>query len=204
MKKLKVLFLVLVFPLFGQVLVSCCECMDSSFLSYTNCSISTLNLDNSGISPQIASSNSIPKDAFGLRLVLLRSEDVCEHKHSNSIFIQSAYALSCDCPPKFEYQPLNIIKSLKINTQNDFDSIHPSGSDITELFFEFKENRFTSLDDFVENLDTVIPNFLDPIFEFDLLLMSSPTIGQDHEFQVSIELSDGRTLNAKTGILKLL
>jgi len=190
-------------PLMVELVISCCDCIETTFLDYTNCSLTINNLDNSGVSPVIIQSNSISKNSYGIRLSIKRSENVCELKRTNSIFIQSANATSCDCPPEFLYMPLDSIISVKISTCNDFDSNHLGCSDITELFYVFQGNEFTVISDYIQDLETELYDIINPTFEFDILLMSPPTVGIEHEFEVSIELSDGRTLNATTGIVKL-
>lgn len=203
MKRVNKIILLLMLPLMVELVISCCDCIETTFLDYTNCSLTINNLDNSGVSPVIAESNSISKDSYGIRLSIKRSENVCEVKRTNSFFIQSAYATSCDCPPEFQYMPLDSIISLKISTINDFSTNHPCCSDITELFYVFQGKEFTAISDYVQNIETNLYDIINPSFEFDILLMTPPTIGIEHEFEVSIELSDGRILNATTGIIKL-
>lgn len=199
MKRINKIILILTIPLMVEFAISCCDCKETTFLNYTNCSLTINNLDNSGVSPVITQSTSISKNAYGIRISINRSESICEVKRNNSLLIQSAYATSCDCPPEVQYMPLDSIVSVIIITSNDFDSEHLRGSDVSKLFYVFKGNEFTKLSEYIENLETELYDYVTPTFEFDILLMSPPTIGIEHQFEVSIKLSDGRILNAQTG-----
>ena len=118
-------------------------------------------------------------------------------------FVQGTYATSRGCPPEFQYMPLDSIISLKIAINNDFDQDHLESSDITDLFYAFQDNEFIEISEYIKNIETELYDFTNPTFEFDILLISPPTIGVDYEFEVSFELSDGRILKAQTGIIKL-
>src|SRR5690554_3468743 len=112
MKINKVLFL-LMLPLLLEVLVACCTCETPVYFNYTNCNMVIKNLDNSEIEPVVTESNSIAKQAFGLRIEISRNEDICKLTPSRSVFFQSAYATSCECPPEFEYHALDSITDIK-------------------------------------------------------------------------------------------
>ena len=203
MKRINKIILVLMVPLMVELVVSCCNCIETTYLNYTHCGLTIKNLDNSGASPVVAQSNSISKNAYGIRLSIKRSENYCELKRSNSFFIQSVYATSCDCPPEFQYMPLDSIVSVKLTTYSDFDSEHLAGSDITDLFYVYSGNEFTEISEYLKHVETELYHFINPTFQFDILLMSPPTIGMAHEFEVLIELSDGRVFKSQTGIINL-
>ena len=190
-------------PLMVELVVSCCNCIETTYLNYTHCGLTIKNLDNSGASPVVAQSNSISKNAYGIRLSIKRSENYCELKRNNSFFIQSVYATSCDCPPEFQYMPLDSIVSVKLSTYSDFDSEHLAGSDITGLFYVYSGNEFIEISKYLKHVETELYNLMNPTFQFDILLMSPPIIGMAHEFEVLIELSDGRVFKSQTGIINL-
>ena len=203
MKRINKIILVLMLPLILELVVSCCNCIETTYLNYTHCGLMIKNLDNSGASPVVAQSNSISKNAYGIRLSIKRSENYCELKRSNSFFIQSVYATSCDCPPEFQYMPLDSIVSVKLSTYSDFDSEHLAGSDITGLFYVYSGNEFIEISKYLKHVETELYNLMNPTFQFDILLMSPPIIGMAHEFEVLIELSDGRVFKSQTGIINL-
>lgn len=197
------IILIFTIPLIIQLIVSCCECIDTTFMNYTNCSLEIRNLDNSGELPLITHSTSISKYAYGIRVSITRSEGVCE-VINKPLFIQSAYATSCDCPPEYLYRPLDSIVLVVITTGNDFDSGHLKNSEVSDLFYVFRGNEFTGIPAYVKNLETELYDVVEPAFEFDIVLMSPPTIGVEHAFEVSVVLSDGRIHKAQTGKIQLI
>lgn len=57
MKVKKVIFL-MIFPIIAQVVVSCCNCMETETKHYSNKSMTLQNLDNSGNQPVVISGSS--------------------------------------------------------------------------------------------------------------------------------------------------
>jgi hypothetical protein len=198
MKRINKILIILILPLMVEIVISCCDCPETTILNYTNCSLFVTNLDNSGESPIISQSDSISKNAYGIKLSIIRNENTCELKKRNSIFIQSAYAYDCFCPPEIEYMPLDSIVSISITTTHDFDSEHLEYSDVSEYFYVFEYNEFTSIADYISSIETSIPDYFESTYEFDLLLMTPPTLGTEHQFEVNVELSDGRILSTQT------
>lgn len=190
-------------PLLIELLVACCDCYEPVYFNYTNCSMTISNLDNSGVKPVVTESNTIAKDAFGIRVEIYRNEDICKVKPNHSLIFQSAYAMSCDCPPEFQYLPLDSITDVKITSLNDFDSEHLANADVSEYFYVKSGNGFTEISKFVENMHSTLYGLSDSGFEFDLLLMFPPTLGPEHQFAVEVELSDGRIFNVQTDVLEL-
>jgi hypothetical protein len=183
-----------------ELMVACCDCLEPIYINYTNCSLTINNLDNSGAEPIVTLSNTFSKDAFGIKVVINNNENICKVKTNKSFFFQSAYATSCHCPPELQYLPIDSISSVKVTTNKDFDSQHSENSDVSEYFFVFSGNEFYKIE---ENIVKTFYDFNNSKLEFDLLLMTPPTIGKEHQFKVTIELSDGRTLNAQTDLLEL-
>lgn len=198
MKRINKIILILILPLMVEIIVSCCNCPETTFLNYTNCNLNVCNLNNSGASPIISQSDTIPKKAYGIKVSIMRSENTCKLKRNNSFLIQSAYAYACSCPSEFEYIPLDSIVSISITTIHDFDSEHLRSSDISEYFHVFEYQNFISIDDYINIIETKIPDYMESTFEFDLFLMTPPMLGTEHQFEVKIKLSDGRILNAQT------
>jgi len=92
------------------------------------------------------------KNAYGIRLYLEREKVVvaCTKKQINSIFIQSAYATICDCPPEFLYFANDSIVSIKIFTVNNFDNQHLENSDVTDYFKV--AGSFSTIESYVANM----------------------------------------------------
>lgn len=201
---MKKIMLIAMLPLIVEIIVACCDCLEPAIYDYTNCSLTISNLDNSGAEPIVTNLNTILKNAYGIRVSIVREENTCEASRLNSIFIQSSYAFDCLCPPELEYLALDSITSLKIFTLNEFDESHTTDSEISDYFRVFSRDNFSLIDHYINNIGTTLYDFDNPTLEFDLLLMTPPTHGPEHKFQVTILLSDGRELSAQTEILELV
>ena len=210
-KRLIVLFFLLV-PIASALFYSCIcpPCPRQQFRVFTHKSLSLINLDNSGARPVESESLQLNKNAFGIRLYL-EGEVISAATHrarGGSLLIQSAYAISCGCPPAFTYTANENILSIRIFTMNDFDSQHPANSDITDLFRVGRS--FSTVESFVANRRDSFEG--DVEFEFwqeheltiDLLLMFPPTANNKHQFEVQVALSDGRVLKQQTIEIELI
>ena len=204
MSKIIKILLIMVLPMILESVLSCCDCLEPSYLNYTNCSLTAQNFDNRGDTPEIIQSGAISKKAYGIRLTITRSENTCSTERQNSPFIQSAFATSCGCPPEYIYMPLDSIVNISVTSYNDFDASHAAGADVSEYFYVFRWNEFYTINEFTENLRGEEDYYLDPLKEIDLLMMSPPLYGTEHQFGISIELSDGRMLPAQTGKVQLI
>lgn len=195
--------MVMMFPIAANLIFGCCDCLETIFFDYTNCMISLENLDNSGQVPVVSSSNSILKNAFGLRVEVERKEELCDN-YSKPLFFSSAYATSCDCPPETIYKPLDSIVSVNIITLMDFDSTHFSNDNITGYFSVLRSTEFMSIDEFFSNEHNEIYDLDDSNLTFDLMLMIPPAENAEYQFEVLIELSDGRVLSKISNLVELL
>jgi hypothetical protein len=164
------------------------------------------NLDYSEIhTPRQSDSVQFDENAYGIRLHLTREKIVIAYrKQINSILIQSAYALSTNCPPEYILSAKDSIVSIKILTLNDFDDQHSKNSDITAYFKVF---AFSDVKDYVAGMSHTFEgeryNFEDGL-RLDLKLMVAPTTTHNQQFKVIVELSDGRILEQQTTEIQLL
>ena len=209
-KKLIIILLVPVVELF----YSCISCEDpcrdivTKYGKFSHKELFLKNLDNSGEQIIETDALQINKNAYGIRLNLIieKINGTVRLKAANSIFFQSAYALSYDCPPEYIYSAVDCIKSIKIFTLQDFDSQHSENSDITDYFK--LSGLYEDVQDFSQTigytLEFDIIEYLDTPFHIDILLMTAPTIENQHQFKVQIELSDGRILEQETTKIELL
>ena len=188
--KRKILFLLL-FPIMVQLVVSCCSCVEPLIQHYSNKSISLQNLDNSGSEPVPSTSGSIAKTAYGIRLQVIREKTACIQKQT-SLFITSAYAMSCDCPPLNQYIPKDSITSIKIYTLNDFDSSHLSNADISDYFKVYNLFSFSTINNYLKKSSSILYDESELETKADLLLMTPPIVNTQHKFNIQITLSDGR------------
>lgn len=198
----KILF-VLLFPLIAEVVISCCDCIDPLIGHYTNKTIVVKNIDNSGSEPMTTTANSVPKEAFGIRTQLNREKTACLSP-SKSLFVQTAYATSCDCPPPNQLLARDSVTTIQIFTLNDFDTNHPANSDVSDYFKVFKGSSFSTIADFIKKYNTILYSDSELELTFDVLLMTPPSLNKSHYFKIKITLSDGRTLEGITTSIDLI
>lgn len=198
----KVIFLLL-FPLVAEVVVSCCNCVEPVIQRYTNKTISTSNLNNSGAAPEPTNADTVAKRAFGIRVLLEREKLACLQKKP-SLFIQSAYAFKCACEPALQYLPKDSIESIHIYTVNGFDNSHAAGADVSDYFKVYSDFHFRSIDNYVKNTSPTLFNDQELKPRIDFLLMTPPAITGEHRFRIQIRLSDGRILQSESSTIKLV
>ncbi len=202
MKAKKVLFFLLL-PLLCDLLISCCKCDDSVTKHYSNDSISLINLDNTGSELIESGAEAIDKDAYGIR-INLKLREIASSRLSPGMFITSAYATSCECPPPLEYLPKDSIVSFQVFTINDFDSGHMAGADISAYLKIYFNYNFLPIEESLSRFNS--PRYYEEDFNsrIDLLLMTAPTLNVLHQFKVQITLSDGRVLEQLTPETELI
>jgi hypothetical protein len=191
MKMRKVLILLLL-PFIAQVIFVSCNCPEPLIEYYSNKNFILSNLDNSGKRAVIATRDSVPRAAFGLRLQLNR-EKTAFYKPVQSAFFQSAYAFSRGCPPP-QIIPRDSITSLKVLTLNDFNASHLSGSEVSVYFKVFERNSFTPIEEYIKQYKTILYSDEQLEEKLDLLLMTPPVLNKHHQFKVVISMSDGRLI----------
>jgi hypothetical protein len=197
--KLNKIFIIILFPLIAEVAVSCCDCLTTTSGRYTHKNILVHNIDNSGSEIKATTANSVYKEAFGIRIKLNREKTACFIPR-HSIFIQTAYATSCDCPPEIEFLAKDSVTTIKIFTLNDFDAKHSANSDISDYFKVFDQQHFSfsTISGFLKKDNTTLFNERELEATLNLLLMTPPSLNKNHSFKIVINLSDGRILQGIT------
>ncbi len=201
MKKLALIFLL---PLMAELVVACCNCMDSVMKLYTHQEMTIEHLDNSGAEPVLTLGSSIVKEAYGLRLSIRRTEYIACAPQYRGLFIQSAYAFSCSCPPPLQYDPLETITAISIISLNDFNDEHSAGTEVTGYFKVYNRYTFTPISDFLANHSWEIFDEDALIDHIDLLLMTAPSVTGQHQFKLVVTLSDNRTLEYTSTPVQLI
>ena len=201
--KINKILIILLFPFIAEVIISCCDCIEPLIEHYTNKTLLIKNIDNSGSEPVVTTANSVPKEAFGIR-TKLRREKVAFLKPTKSLFIPTAFATSCDCPPEKQLYARDSIISIQLYTLNDFDTNHPSNSEVSDYFKIFQGASFSTIKDYLTKYNTVLYNDNELDFEFDLLLMIPPSLNKSHSFKLKITISDGRVFEEASTPIELL
>ncbi|MDH8700975.1 hypothetical protein M2138_000309 [Dysgonomonadaceae bacterium PH5-43] len=212
MKKRLVFVFLLLVPVVGALFHTCCPCdKETQHEYYSHKTMFLKNLDNSGEYVIESESSQLNKNAYGIRLCLEREVIVATYskRQFNSMFIQSAYATSCVCPPEFINHPIDSIVSIKIITVNDFDNQYLENSDVTDCFRI--AGSFSEVDDYVAGMQYDYTYDYADNFEYygrnielDFLLMIPPKANNKQQFEVQLILSDGRILKQQTLEIELL
>jgi hypothetical protein len=207
--RLKKVIAVLFIPTAIQIAIACCDCIVPALKNYSNKSMTVDNLDNSGEKPTVTSSSSVSKKAYGIQVNFHR-EIVAYDQNPLPIFFQTAYALTCDCPPPLEILARDSIVTLRIFSVYDFDSNHPVNSDISEYFKIFENNSFITINEYVKfrkeytyrygnsKSGWTLYDESELESQITLLLMTAPKININNKFKVQIILSDGRMFEQET------
>ncbi|MFN6377784.1 MAG: DUF5034 domain-containing protein [Flavobacteriales bacterium] len=202
MKTTKILF-ILMFPLISELLVSCCDCGEPVIEHYTNQSLAIENLDNSGSDPIIATSPSVPKEAFGIKVIISQEKLACFYSPKYH-FIPTASAFGCGCDIPYQLIAKDTLQSIEIFTMNDFDSNHPSNSDVSHFFKVFRGNSFDTLSEFLNSYKLILFDESQLELSMNLLLMTPPSLNVSHSFKVKITLTDGRVFEETTLPIELI
>ena len=206
-KRLIILFFLLV-PI-ANLLFYSCRCDAEQFINYSHQALFLKNLDNSGEKAVESESLQFNKNAYGIRLHLQIEEKtaIACATQINSFFVQSANATTVEpCP--YVYQAIDSVVSIQVFTINDFDNPHTANSEITEYFKVAQ--TYLSVENYVTNLTHTQVHRDNGwfayygIIEIDLMLMTTPTANNSHQFKVRVELSDGRVFDEQTTEIELL
>lgn len=200
--KVRKVFILLFLPLIAQVIFISCHCPEPLIEYYSNKEFTLFNLDNSGYEPKITTADSVPKEAFGVRLQLER-EKTAFYKPIQPVFFQSAYAFRRECPPP-RILPRDSVLSLKVFTLNDFDASHPAGSDVSDYFKVFERNNFRPIEPYLKAENTTLFSEEQLKEKLDLLLMTAPVLNKSHQFKIEISLSDGRLIELFSTAINLI
>ena len=104
-------------------------------------------------------------------------------------------ANACHCVSGYSGSKTEKIKNFSITTINDFDSQHPAGSDISDLFNTIdSEGKLISFDEFIQNQTGLIKRHW-----YSLKLKKAPVLNTEFNFKIEIELSTGE-MYEKTGV----
>jgi hypothetical protein len=184
-----------------RVIISCCNCPETITSKYTFNSIETAHIDNSGELPVYIKNGTISKESYGIQIELSLKQIAINHKLDLSGF-SSTHAMTCCCPPEFEYFAQDSMIGINITTLNDFDLLHKENSVISEYFKVYIYSDYYTIQDFLEfPAEMYEEQMLKYILE--LYLMKSPEIIGEHSFKIDILLSNGTTLTATTTAINL-
>ncbi|MEI6089042.1 MAG: DUF5034 domain-containing protein [bacterium] len=199
--KIKKLTILILLASTAQFIVSCCDCVEPQNFEYTYDNFIARNIDNSGIDPIIAVNDSIPKEAYGIRLEFSLKQIIAQANIGFS-FSPRAYAWDCFCPPDVQYLPKDTISSIVITTTNDFDNQHPKTSEVTELFKVLSQGKYITINDYTNHPGRIYYDA--PVEEIvDVFLITPPEFIGEHSFKIDVTLSDSRVFSFTTKTIYL-
>lgn len=174
------------------VLAFSCENDDYS-IKYQFTGLSADHLSNVGSIPELCGCDSIPDNAYGIRLYLY--PEIVSVGEAN--------------PDAHDYPPINVnrIDSIAITSDKDFDLNHPAGSSLTELFYYFNNGYFYTQP---AEPTPYINNYYDIDFKnnpvpshADFLLSVPAGSTEPHSFYIEIFLLDGLHFTTSLSPVKL-
>ncbi len=94
--------------------------------------------------------------------------------------------------------------SIQVFSLADFDPEHASGADISAYFSVLRSTEFFSIEEFLSGLFYETDSLENNVIEFDLMLMVPPTESGLYQFELRLELTDGRVLTRTSEQVELL
>lgn len=186
-------------PLLVDILVACCACEEPIHYNYSHCEFDYQHLNNAGAQAVVAD-GVVLKEAYGIRLLVNRSQMNCQIQSPISIFSTAAMASQCSCRD-FKYSYNDNLQRIRITSVNEFDENHPAGSEVTDLFGIFLNNDYYGLYETNELVSRYGGS--EDQFSLDMMLMLAPEIAGEHAFEIKVELTDGRVFQLKTASIIL-
>ena len=186
-----------------RLIISCnpCDCPETTTYKYKFDSVKILHIDNSGQTPVVVDTGTIPKEAYGLQLECSLSK-LAFHKSSDFTGFNSSYAFECFCPPETQYFAQDTISEIRITSLNAFDNTHPVNSEISDYFKVLTYNTYITIQKYIDYPETIY--YGEPYIEIiRIFLMQPPLITGEHRFKVEIELSGGLILTSTSSLINL-
>lgn len=186
----------------ARLVASCCSCGELTEFFYLYKEVSIQNLDNSGEKAVIGSSEAIPKEAFGLSATI-SLQRVTDHLTPREISFAKANATSCICLEE-TFVPSKKIVSIKIFSVNPFQSDIPANSDVSSRFVVDTSDEFTSIENYLKQLNNRYDYYLPDKVNFDLLLLQTPPQTGEFSFRIEITFSDDSVLESYSPLVRLI
>ncbi|WP_421939695.1 DUF5034 domain-containing protein [Pedobacter sp.] len=196
----KIIFL-LGIAMMSQLMVACidCNCPKPQNIYFTNNGLALKNMDRSLPSPMLSSAGTIAAANYGIHIQVLNEQLTAQNRRVKWSLMQAAYACSCEGNYFISKES---ISAIQIFSNNDFDSSHPKG---TDLSLYFKVNHFSGMISVTEYIKTLkdLNYSNDPSIFTYIFLQNAPGSNKKHKFRIVFSLSDGRSLLAETTEVEL-
>jgi len=177
----------------GFTFQNCCNCPDILGYFFDIKDMKIINQDSQGL---FINNDQIPYDDFGFLTLLFEVDYIAyeEVERAGTTFSSMNAAYGCDCLANGGGGSRDeIIEDLVIITINDFDDNHLANDTITDLFTVTTRGGLGTIDlpDYIlDNEDRVRETTL------PLSLKSRPTLNQELQVRLRLELSTGERYDA--------
>jgi len=177
--------------LFFSSLILFSGCEGDYDITYKFTGLKLEHAENSSHLPLPSSADSIPASTYVLRMNLFPLELSREGRY-----------LDRETPPENSNRPDSIL----VTSTNNFNSTHPAGQSLNDMFLIFNQNYFvTSSLDEIYITNQYAENYFDhPVPEYaDLLLTGIADLPRNHSFNVKLFLHDGTVFEDSTTVIRL-
>ncbi len=201
------ILIIVAFTTILRTVTSCCNC-ENVFFSFNYESIQIGNIDNSGQWSRPTELNEMPKNGVAFEVEIIGNSTANSLVNKLDLWaFQTASAQSCDCDDR--YVGNQLIKSVKIVTLFDLNKDYSTNEEVTPLFLA---NNCLDCDD-IGTFYITIPDLIkrlnpesiynQPVNKF-LIYLKVPVENTKAQFQVEVELTDGRKLKAQTALINIV
>jgi hypothetical protein len=201
------ILIIVVFTTILRIVTSCCNC-ENVFFSFNYETLQIGNIDNSGQWSRPTESNDMSKNGVAFEVSII-GKSIAQSlvKPVDFWSFNTAVAQSCDCDDR--YVGNQLIKSVKIITIHNLNADYTANEEVTPLFLA---NNCLDCDD-IGTFYITIPELIkrlnpesiynQPVNKF-LIYLKVPVENTKAQFQVEVELTDGRRLTAQTALINIV
>ncbi|MBN2807511.1 MAG: hypothetical protein JXR22_12710 [Prolixibacteraceae bacterium] len=203
---IKVILIIVAITTF-RLFWSCCSCNDDYFsFEYERVLIS--NIDNSGQWSKPSDVNIMPAAGVAFEIQIVGSEPVLTSQcRKRPMGFNALQAQDCNCEDI--YIPNQTIRSVRIRTLEKLNEDYCCNADVTELFLANSCLACEDIGSFYITFDELVRRinpeafYQKPINQF-LIYLIVPVENTLAQFELEIELSNGRTIIGQTALIEII
>lgn len=192
---------------FLRLLSGCCTCEDE-YYSFEYERILIHNIDNSGEWSKPSDLNKMPASGVAFEIQIVGSEPILSSQnkiHLNGFNTLSAQ--SCNCEEL--YIPNSTIATIRIKTLEKLNDDYCCNDDVTNLFLANTCVACEDIGSFYLTIDELVRRinpeafYQTPVNQF-LIYLKVPVENSVAQFEIIIELSDGRIITNQTSLIEMI
>jgi hypothetical protein len=197
-------FLILIIFGFLRVIQSCCNCSSDPIL-FDIGQIELVNLDNTGERPLKTDVDIMHPNAVAFQVYIGIERDSYAHcEKVNGYFMGFPALNACKC--FWDYYPNQKITHFSIKTLTPLKEELKEGDDVTEYFlashYYHQSQPYITIKELIKAYNMGDAYFNNYGFEFKIFFKELVE-NESAQFEVTVELSDGRMLTAKTNLIAM-